>query len=481
VAASGSEPSTVFISWAHRHADWDDARAAQWADTVHGFARLLRENGVDADIDLWHLSDTAVDWTRWGPRRAQECAYVVVTVSSAWRERWEGRNNPTEGAGAAAESDALKGLFQRHQTEFQRRVVVVLLPGASPDDVPPDLARLNRFRIDSLDDTGVEDLLRALTHQPAFLPPGVGPLRKLPPLTPDSDGRQETAPSSLRLGPVRVDSERSGWEQGSSDPTSYYLFPRRPDYMNFIRVNWLLRAFHEIDHEYQEMFEEVLRYTRQSAAESTRGANDVDALEGISPADLYVASVMMHRAPQVLESGQRVLDLTDEAQEWDCDVANGFYRYDLEAMRALVPQIRNTKWFAAEAETDRTQSAIRLYRSTFMRTSDLVFDLSVINDGIRTEVISTIVVEVLGAAVEFRAGPKAERVEIAATYNFDLYLDRRESAFDLDPPIAVGADRVARFHVRFRIRRSPGNVVRLRLRVLGTGEPLASTALRLSM
>lgn len=170
------------------------------------FAELLVGNGVDADLDLWHQHDTGIDWTRWGQRRVNECDFVIIAISTAWKQRWEGTNAPTVGAGAAAEADTLKGQFNTNQEEFQRRTLVVLLPGVSLQDLPADLHRLNRSVVSTIDAAGIEDLLRKLTNQPLYARPPLGQRPALPSAgfsTPEAEKRSATppAPGSSLTGP----------------------------------------------------------------------------------------------------------------------------------------------------------------------------------------------------------------------------------------------------------------------------------------
>ena len=178
------------VSWAHRPnagtpdqpvtgEDWD-----AWRDTVLRFVTVLRwKGGVTADLDLFHLSE---DWTRWGPLQIQRCPWTLVVVNAAWRERFEGRNQRTEGAGAVAEADELLGMFDDDQDDFRRRVLLVVLPGASQDDVPPRMRGLERFTITKFTVEGLERLLRHLTGQPLYMPPPVGTVPVLPPATLES-------------------------------------------------------------------------------------------------------------------------------------------------------------------------------------------------------------------------------------------------------------------------------------------------------
>src|SRR5690606_22948188 len=91
-----------------------------------------------------------------------------------------GTNDPRAGAGAAAEADMLKGMFQRDQAEFQRRTQVVVLPGRTNSEIPPDLSRLVRHEVDPSDVDTVLPLIRSLTGQPRYPVPPLGTVPALP-------------------------------------------------------------------------------------------------------------------------------------------------------------------------------------------------------------------------------------------------------------------------------------------------------------
>ena len=151
----------------------------RWERAVAGFTTTLRQGGgLDADVDLYHLSDPTVDWTRLGPSRIAAVDFTVVVMSRSWAERWAGTNKPTEGAGVAAEADTLHGLFNRHQGDWQRRLKIVQFP-ESDGDVPPELERIVRFHVDPEDLSTYEDLIRTLTNQPTYEKP---PLSRVPTL-----------------------------------------------------------------------------------------------------------------------------------------------------------------------------------------------------------------------------------------------------------------------------------------------------------
>ena len=177
-----SNSPAVFISWAHSHRTWSQSQSTLWRESIATLASSLRQNfGIDADVDLFHL-DESVDWTRYGQQGVINSDRVIVALSSAWAERWAGTNAPTEGAGAAREADALHGLFSRNQEEWQTKVLIALLPDADAADLPPELDRVARVRIDPSDLDTYEDLLRNLTGQPRYRKPALGLVPDLPPL-----------------------------------------------------------------------------------------------------------------------------------------------------------------------------------------------------------------------------------------------------------------------------------------------------------
>ncbi len=186
--ASGPERAVkAVVSWAHEDGDWQA--------TVAEFAFELRKLGIDADIDLIHLQDRAVNWTTYGPRAIQESDFVLIAVSAAYKERWEGTNAPGTGAGAAREANTLKTLFGDDQEAFYGKVKIVILPEATTDDIPTELkAVVHRFPIATIDEPGLEGLLRVLTDQPEFVAPPVGSVPLLPPKPVGQSGTPLPAP-----------------------------------------------------------------------------------------------------------------------------------------------------------------------------------------------------------------------------------------------------------------------------------------------
>lgn len=170
-------PPTALVSWAHKNTDWSREQEKEWETAVRSLVERLRANGIDAHIDLYYQSDPSIDWTRWGQEMVRDSDFVIVAVSTAWKQRWEGTNVPTAGAGAVVEADTLKGRFNENQHDFQKRTLIVVLPGSSEDALPADLHRLNRFHVTEFADTdgGIQRLLRMLLNWPRHILPELGP------------------------------------------------------------------------------------------------------------------------------------------------------------------------------------------------------------------------------------------------------------------------------------------------------------------
>jgi hypothetical protein len=192
-------PLKVFVSWAHSHSSWKAEQTKDWEQQVVTFTTALRQSGgLEADVHLYHTADQTIDWTRYGPSCVETFPFTVVVMSVAWAERWSGKNKHWEGAGAAAEADAIHGLFTRHQVEWQKRLKIALFPGVPRSTIPLELERVPRFKIDPFDFDTYEDLVRTLTSQPTYVAPPVTRVPVLPPAVLKAAERTETG--RLRRG-----------------------------------------------------------------------------------------------------------------------------------------------------------------------------------------------------------------------------------------------------------------------------------------
>jgi hypothetical protein len=171
---------TAIVSWAHTSEGWTHGQTTEWRQQVMALVDALRDNGIDTDIDLHHAAD--VDWTRFGPQAIVDKDWVLVAVSPSWRERFEGRNDPTVGAGAAGEANALRSIWIDDQTAFQNKLVLLALPMIRGERlVPVELHGVQRFTIEDFSSEALEPLLRLLTDQLAYPLRPLGRVPRLPP------------------------------------------------------------------------------------------------------------------------------------------------------------------------------------------------------------------------------------------------------------------------------------------------------------
>lgn len=166
----------VFISYAHE----DEGHKK----TVRALAELLVRNGIDAGLDQWAGAGRQ-DWQAWATRLISQAAFVLIIASPAYRRVGDGLVKTNENRGAQAESATIRDLLHQDRHTWTAKLLPVVLPGRSIDDIPLFLQPYcaDRYHVTELSDAGVEDLLRALTGQPRYLRPALGAVPHLPPRT----------------------------------------------------------------------------------------------------------------------------------------------------------------------------------------------------------------------------------------------------------------------------------------------------------
>jgi hypothetical protein len=185
-----------------------DAQAVTWCDLVRALAERLNASGCVVRVDLYEQS---VDWSRWGPEMIAKSDFTLIVPSRAYCERWDGRNPPSEGAGAAREINVLKGRFDKDQKNLHSRTIVIMMPGVTKADVPDEIySYLQHFLVNPITNEGVDPLLRHLTKQPEFVLPERGAVPDLPP-----------RPSAIRGD--RVQSSRSEETKSSTGGATTWL------------------------------------------------------------------------------------------------------------------------------------------------------------------------------------------------------------------------------------------------------------------
>ena len=172
-AAAGGASARVFISYAH-----DDQ---EHEDRVREFWLFLRAQGIDARLDL-PAAEQRQDWAQWMMQQVRDAGRVLVVASPEYRRRAEGDALPAEGRGVQWEARLIREVFYANQEAGLQRVLPVVLPGSSADDIPLWLAPASATHYEVSDYTvaGAEKLLRVLTGQRRETEPPLGTVPVLP-------------------------------------------------------------------------------------------------------------------------------------------------------------------------------------------------------------------------------------------------------------------------------------------------------------
>jgi hypothetical protein len=169
-------PARAFISYAHD--------SAEHRDRVRRFWHFLWANGVEAWCDL-EVGEQRREWTRLVESAMDDGRFILIVASPEYRLR-AAADRPAgrpDGRGVEYEAGLIRERIYRDRDIWFPRVLPVVLPGCSSDDVPDFLLPFSStvYRVDDYTVSGAENLLRVLTNQPGELRPVPGPRPALPP------------------------------------------------------------------------------------------------------------------------------------------------------------------------------------------------------------------------------------------------------------------------------------------------------------
>ncbi|WP_239341731.1 TIR domain-containing protein [Frankia sp. CiP3] len=202
--AGAERPPRVFISYAHT----SDAHA----EAVRELYWFLRSRGIDAKCDL-PASQRRQDWTVWMEREIRAADVILVIASAAYRRRAGGDAAADDGRGVQWEAGQIREVIYRDQPAGLLRVLPVVLPDATADDIPDFLRPYSttHYRVNEISDTGLEALLRALLGQPLELEPVLGNRPPLParpgPSAPRGEGRPSPGALAVAVEEVAMEEE----------------------------------------------------------------------------------------------------------------------------------------------------------------------------------------------------------------------------------------------------------------------------------
>lgn len=186
--AEQASPPYVFISYAH------EPDSTVHHDQVWRLYELLRAGGIDARLDLVAAGQRQ-DWPLWMADQIRNAEHILVIASARYREHAHGHSEPEVGQGVQWEARLIRDAFYRDQRALNRFLPVVL-PGQTIDGVPDFLgpATSTVYHVCELTPTGVEPLMRLLTHQPRYSEPPLGTQPVLAPQQPSVDQEQANRP-----------------------------------------------------------------------------------------------------------------------------------------------------------------------------------------------------------------------------------------------------------------------------------------------
>lgn len=147
----------VFVSYSHDTPEHIE-QVGRFATFLH--ARL----GLEVHLDQWY-DNVRIDWSQWAAEQLDKADYIIVIASPDYKHRAEGKAAPEVGRGAQYEAARLRDMVTENLREATRRILPVVLPGRSIDEIPSFLNPYSttRYTIDTIDDEGVAGLLAAIT------------------------------------------------------------------------------------------------------------------------------------------------------------------------------------------------------------------------------------------------------------------------------------------------------------------------------
>ncbi|GAB3890288.1 hypothetical protein GCM10029964_061560 [Kibdelosporangium lantanae] len=118
----------VFVTYSHD--------SPEHKELVLRFCTFLRaEAGLDVHLDRWY-EDVRRDWSLWAIEQLAVADFVVVIASPGYRRRVDGWAAPDEGRGAQFEGAIIRDNLTRDLPSETRRVLPVVLPGRSVNEIP---------------------------------------------------------------------------------------------------------------------------------------------------------------------------------------------------------------------------------------------------------------------------------------------------------------------------------------------------------
>jgi SEFIR domain-containing protein len=149
----------VFVSYAH------DSQPHELS--VRRLCELLAESGIDVRVDCWAVGERR-DWQVWMTTQILEADFVIIIASPACLRVGDGEVTPAAHLGLRSEMRTLRELYHRDPDTWTKKMLPVVLPGRSVDEIPLFLQpyTADHFIVPSITPAGAKDLLRVITGPP---------------------------------------------------------------------------------------------------------------------------------------------------------------------------------------------------------------------------------------------------------------------------------------------------------------------------
>lgn len=158
----------AFVTYAHD--------SAEHKSRVLELATFLRHVGIDVRLDRW-ADDGRIDWAVWALKEITEADFVLVIASADYKCRAEGGIADKGGRGAQFEASLLRELLFADRRTWGPKMLPVVLPGRSVDEIPLFLQPYSatRYIVSEFTENGVEKLLAVLRDRPKHRAPALEP------------------------------------------------------------------------------------------------------------------------------------------------------------------------------------------------------------------------------------------------------------------------------------------------------------------
>lgn len=170
------EHPRVFVSYSHDN--------EHHKTLVREFAKFLCAMGMKVELDQW--ADTKrINWSTWAEQGIANADYVLAIASPDFKRRADGHGvADDDGRGAQSEAETMRELLTARRSLWFSRMLPVVLPGRSPDEIPLFLRphSATHYVVGEFTRTGAAELLAVLNRTPPHRRPEIAPF------TPDLDG-----------------------------------------------------------------------------------------------------------------------------------------------------------------------------------------------------------------------------------------------------------------------------------------------------